>query len=434
MDPGHKRSIIITVSENARVLSALVGVASYLQFLLTEEDQAKLNKVDVPCLFNEVQHALNRALVLHHKSFLRYRAEVNQLEAEARELAEKRDTYKLLSEHYEEAVKSLQAELDAAEKKYVDLVEQIASIEHERDDLLVVVVDLKDAIEKLKGEGKHEILQKGNEVADKTHLRLEDEIKSVKSSLYVELEKNKQLKEKGTVKGSSKQWYMDSGCSKHITGSTIDFLSLKALQGGSVSFGNGKKGYILGGNKVEFVSKICAVTNLVTSEVVLVAKRYKNIYVADFESLQSGDLTYLSDVDDDAELWHRRQGHASFTLLNNWSRRTRFVVCPSQASRTTRTKDETFQVFVAFVKKIQLKMSNNVVCIRSDHGTEFDNAKFDEFYVENGITYNFSAPRTPQQNGVVETKNRTLEDMERTMLIDSGIAKRFWVEAVNTAC
>ncbi|XP_070039729.1 uncharacterized mitochondrial protein AtMg00300-like [Nicotiana tomentosiformis] len=148
---------------------------------------------------------------------------------------------------------------------------------------------------------------------------------------------------------------MDSGCSKHMTGSTNDFLSLKSLQGGSVSFGNGKKGYILGvgrigkslshsienvyylnglkysflsvsqicdkGNKVEFMSKICTVTNLVTSEVVLVAKKYKNIYVADFKSLQNGDLNCLSDIDDDAELWHRRLGHASFTLLNKLVRK-----------------------------------------------------------------------------------------------------------------
>jgi len=99
-----------------------------------------------------------------------------------------------------------------------------------------------------------------------------------------------------------------------------------------------------------------------------------------------------------------------------------------------RTKDETFEVFVAFVKKIQVKMESKVACIRSDHGTEFDNAKFDEFCSENGITHNFSAPRTPQQNGVVESKNRTLEDMARTMFIDSGIAKNFWAEAVNTAC
>lgn len=70
-------------------------------------------------------------------------------------------------------------------------------------------------------------------------------------------------------------------------------------------------------------------------------------------------------------------------------------------------------------------MESRVACIRSDHGTKFDNAKFDEFCNENGIIHNFSTPITPQQNGVVERNNRTLEEMARTMLIDSGIAKNF---------
>ena len=46
--------------------------------------------------------------------------------------------------------------------------------------------------------------------------------------------------------------------------------------------------------------------------------------------------------------------------------------------------------------------------IHSDHGKEFENKQFEEFCDEVGITHNFSAPRTPQQNGVVERKNRTL--------------------------
>ena len=40
-----------------------------------------------------------------------------------------------------------------------------------------------------------------------------------------------------------------------------------------------------------------------------------------------------------------------------------------------------------------------MVCIHSDHGTEFENKYFEEFCNEHGIEYNFSAPRTPQQNG-----------------------------------
>jgi hypothetical protein len=49
-----------------------------------------------------------------------------------------------------------------------------------------------------------------------------------------------------------------------------------------------------------------------------------------------------------------------------------------------------------------------------------------------GITHNFVAPRTLQQNGVVERKNRTLEEMARTMLIENGLAKHYWAEAANT--
>lgn len=59
-DPSRKRSIIITVPEDARVISAPVGVASYLRYLVTDEDHAKMNDVDAPCLLNEAQHVLKR--------------------------------------------------------------------------------------------------------------------------------------------------------------------------------------------------------------------------------------------------------------------------------------------------------------------------------------------------------------------------------------
>nr|XP_016508131.1 PREDICTED: uncharacterized protein LOC107825740 [Nicotiana tabacum] len=51
------------------------------------------------------------------------------------------------------------------------------------------------------------------------------------------------------VKGSNQIWYMDSGCSKHMAGSKNQFISLGDLKGGNVSFGNGKKGGIIGVEK-----------------------------------------------------------------------------------------------------------------------------------------------------------------------------------------
>nr|GEV59857.1 ribonuclease H-like domain-containing protein [Tanacetum cinerariifolium] len=51
-----------------------------------------------------------------------------------------------------------------------------------------------------------------------------------------------------------------------------------------------------------------------------------------------------------------------------------------------------------------------------------------------GIKREFSVARTPQQNGVAETKNKTLIEDVRTMLVDSKLPTTFWVEAINTAC
>ena len=55
-------------------------------------------------------------------------------------------------------------------------------------------------------------------------------------------------------------------------------------------------------------------------------------------------------------------------------------------------------------------MNLKIKSIRSDHGGEFENEIFENFCNKKGITHNFSFPRTPQQNGVVERKNRTLQE------------------------
>jgi hypothetical protein len=72
--------------------------------------------------------------------------------------------------------------------------------------------------------------------------------------------------------------------------------------------------------------------------------------------------------------------------------------------------------------------------IRSDNGSEFKNLQVEEYLEEEGVKHEFSAPYTPQQNGVVERKNRTLIDMARMMLGEFKMPERFWSEAANTAC
>nr|GEU83458.1 retrovirus-related Pol polyprotein from transposon TNT 1-94 [Tanacetum cinerariifolium] len=57
-----------------------------------------------------------------------------------------------------------------------------------------------------------------------------------------------------------------------------------------------------------------------------------------------------------------------------------------------------------------------------------------EFYENVGISHQTSVARTPQQNGVVERRNRTLVEAARTMLIFSKALLFLWADAINTAC
>ena len=77
---------------------------------------------------------------------------------------------------------------------------------------------------------------------------------------------------------------------------------------------------------------------------------------------------------------------------------------------------------------------NRFYSILTDHGREFDNNIFSDFCRDKGINRKFTSPRTQEQNGVVERKNRILVEMARTMLTKHDLPWYFWAKIVNTAC
>nr|GEU82797.1 putative ribonuclease H-like domain-containing protein [Tanacetum cinerariifolium] len=83
------------------------------------------------------------------------------------------------------------------------------------------------------------------------------------------------------------------------------------------------------------------------------------------------------------------------------------------------TKDETSPILKTFIIGLENQLSLKVKVIRSDNGTEFKNNDLNQFCGVKGIKREFSVPRTPQQNGIAERKNRTLIEAARTMLADS---------------
>ena len=97
-------------------------------------------------------------------------------------------------------------------------------------------------------------------------------------------------------------------------------------------------------------------------------------------------------------------------------------------------KSETQQTIIDFANEAQRQHDAKILTIRSDNGTEFKNYTLDEFLSDEGIKHQYSAPYTPQQNGVAERKNRTLMDAARTMMAKFKSPYNFWAEAINTAC
>ncbi|KAK2423598.1 cysteine-rich RECEPTOR kinase [Trifolium repens] len=92
-----------------------------------------------------------------------------------------------------------------------------------------------------------------------------------------------------------------------------------------------------------------------------------------------------------------------------------------------REKSDTFDIFKTLSTQVQRE-------IRSDHGREFENEKSSEYCASEGIKHEFSSPISPQQNGVVERKNRTIQESARVMLHAKALPYHFWAEAMNTAC
>ncbi|GJZ93699.1 retrovirus-related pol polyprotein from transposon TNT 1-94 [Tanacetum coccineum] len=98
-----------------------------------------------------------------------------------------------------------------------------------------------------------------------------------------------------------------------------------------------------------------------------------------------------------------------------------------------RSKDETPEVVIKFLKQIQVGLNKTVRYIRTDNGTEFVNIDLIDYYERVSIFHQKTIPRTLQQNGFVERRNRTLVEAARIMLIFSKALMFLWAEVVATS-
>ncbi|GJX86059.1 retrovirus-related pol polyprotein from transposon TNT 1-94 [Tanacetum coccineum] len=195
--------------------------------------------------------------------------------------------------------------------------------------------------------------------------------------------------------------------------------------------------------------------------------RKKGLYVIKLGN-KLKDQICLATIDENSTLWHRRLGHANMRLIQSLASKELvrnlpklkfdqhfFDACKIRKQAHASHKAKNIVSTSRCLELLHMDLFgpstvwsyggnrynlvivddySRIVSIRTDHGREFDNEmQFGEFFNANGITHNFSAPRTPQSNGVVERKNRTLQEMSRTMLNEQSLLQKFWCNAVDTS-
>ncbi|KAJ9541501.1 hypothetical protein OSB04_028007 [Centaurea solstitialis] len=329
-------------------------------------------------------------------------------------------------------------------------------------------------------------------------------------------------------------WYLDSGCSKHMTGRKEILHNFKPKFCGSVQFGNEQYAPIVGygdviqdkvtikkvslveglGHNLFSIGQFCdkdlevgfkkrrCVVKTEAGKELLVGTRRRNLYKIDLRDVKAKNtLCLLSKASNQQSiLWHRRLSHLNFKGLNKLvignlaigipdlrfqqdhlcsacqlgkmkrvSHKSKLehgtekplqlihmdlcgpmrvqsingkkyvLVMVDDYSRYTwvkflRSKDEAPEIIISVLKEVQVNLQSQVQKIRSDHGTEFKNKVLGGYLESVGIKHTFAAVRTPQQNGVVERRNRTLVEAARTMLAYSKLPMFLWAEAVDTAC
>jgi transposase InsO family protein len=96
-----------------------------------------------------------------------------------------------------------------------------------------------------------------------------------------------------------------------------------------------------------------------------------------------------------------------------------------------KNKSEAFENFKIYKEMVDNEMDSRIKCLRSDNGGEFTSKEFMDYCNNHGIKRQFFVTRTPQQNGVVERKNMTVQEMARTMIMDSKLIDIFWTQVVH---
>nr|GEY36056.1 hypothetical protein [Tanacetum cinerariifolium] len=249
-------------------------------------------------------------------------------------------------------------------------------------------------------------------------------------------------------------WIIDSGCSKHMTGLEVAFRKstcfVRTEDGVDLLTGDRSSNlYTIALNEVASNSSTCLLAKASSLQSWLWHQRLSHLNFAIINNLVKNNLVqglpkmkfkkdHLCSACEQRKI-HRKhhKSKTDFALnkplyllhmdlcgpmrVESINEKRYVLVVVDDYSRYTwvfflHSKDEASDMIISFIKKTQVNLQLQVQRVRIDNGTEFKNKTLAKFFDEVGITQQFSAARTPQQNGVMKRRNRTLVEASRTML------------------
>ncbi|KAL4309595.1 hypothetical protein GQ457_01G033490 [Hibiscus cannabinus] len=276
-------------------------------------------------------------------------------------------------------------------------------------------------------------------------------------------------------------WLVDSGCTSHMTPVAAYFSSLDKSFVTSVKMGNGATVQVHGkgsisvntpkaeNEKQQFYLKLDVVCEHVYHAKDDVSplwhRRMGHFNLRTLKYMQSNDfvtdLPMLNISDDKCDSCQLGKSHSLPFSLDGVKRANMKLelvhsdLCgPMKTSSMNGSKyfvlfidDLTRMCWVYFLKsklnvlstfkEFKIFVENQSDCklkvLRTDNGGEYVSNEFNDFYRDSGILHQLIVPRTPQQNGVCERRNRTILEMARCMLFEKHLPKLFWAEVVATA-
>ncbi|XP_075483671.1 uncharacterized protein LOC142523824 [Primulina tabacum] len=360
-----------------------------------------------------------------------------------------------------------------------EMVFDFNSNEFTRRDLVTALHDMKPARERTGL--RYSINECSTSGASTQPLLEKDSLKPIKFFRSSMVYENDKTEDQGTQNATKKKkleesiWFLDSGCSRHMTGNKDLLTEIVNYRGPTITFGDNSKGYT-----VVFQKLICTVKTT-AGNIMLTGHREKNTYKVKWNyDYLNAPTCFIALNGNKNWLWHKRLNYLNFKSISTISRLKLVSGLPNidfakdricNACQLGKQVRSTFKsrrrnssarclelldmdlfgpipIYMGNISKLQRsnRRSSNQAAqktsnekseatdrIRSDRGTEFLNQYLSSYLEDHGIKHELSAARSPQQNGVAERRNRTLKEAARTMLAESSISQRFCAEAINTA-